>query len=120
VPAGTTDFAVEAPGHGDRFTPPVPVTGATPAFPGMEQATLVGAARERAAELGLVPGDRVLVADSAGHRPPPLDWLLAPLAVGASIVLVREPDAGALPRRAADERVTATLGATVPGVRRAG
>jgi uncharacterized protein (TIGR03089 family) len=123
VPAGTQDFAAEVPTYGDRFAPASPVTGATPALVGgaeTDHAGLVAAARARAAELGLSPGDRLLVTDSADHRPRPLDWLAVPLAAGASVVLVREPDPTALARRAADERVTATLGADVPGVRRAG
>jgi uncharacterized protein (TIGR03089 family) len=123
VPAGTQDYAAEVPTYGDNFAPGGRVTGGTAALvgsAGLDQAGLVEAGRARAAELGLTAGDRLLVVDSAEHRPRPLDWLLAPLAAGASVVLVREPDAAALPRRAADERVTATLGADVPGLRRAG
>jgi uncharacterized protein (TIGR03089 family) len=122
VPAGTLDYAAEVPGFGDHF-PGGRVTGATPALVGaveVDQGGMLAAAAARATELGLRAGDRLLVVDADGHRPRPLDWLLAPLAVGASVVLVREPDPGALPRRAADERVTATLGAEVPGIRRAG
>jgi uncharacterized protein (TIGR03089 family) len=120
VPAGAQDYAVEVPGFGDHFAAPVRVTADTPAAGDLSHGALLAAASARAAELGLDTGDRVLVVDSPGHRPPLLDWLLAPLAAGASVVLVREPDPAALPRRAADERATATLGATVPGVRRAG
>jgi hypothetical protein len=47
-------------------------------------------------------------------------WLLAPLAAGASLVLVRQPDPSALARRAATEGVTATLGPRVDGIRRLG
>jgi hypothetical protein len=47
-------------------------------------------------------------------------WLLAPLAAGASIVLVRSPDPSLLPRRAAAEKVTATLGRTIDGIRELG
>ncbi|HEY0484827.1 MAG TPA: TIGR03089 family protein [Mycobacteriales bacterium] len=123
VPAGTQDYAVEVPAYGDRFVPVSPVTGATAALVGsaeVDHAGLVAAARERATELGLSPGDRLLVAASADHRPRPLDWLAVPLVAGASVVLVRDPDPAALARRAADERVTATLGVQVPGVRHAG
>jgi uncharacterized protein (TIGR03089 family) len=123
VPAGAQDFAVEVPAYGDRFAPVTPVTGTTPALAGaaeVDHAGLVAAARQRAAELGLSPGDRLLVVDAPDHRPRPLDWLAVPLAAGASVVLVREPDPAALDRRAADERVTATLGVTIEGVRRAG
>jgi uncharacterized protein (TIGR03089 family) len=120
VPAGAQDYAVEVPGFGDHFRAPQRVTGDTPALGDLDHTALVGAATARAAELGLTTGDRLLVTDSPEYRPVVLDWLLAPLAAGASVVLVREPDTEALARRAADERVTATLGATVPGVPRAG
>jgi uncharacterized protein (TIGR03089 family) len=124
VPGGALDYAAEVPTYGDHF-PGGRVTGATPALVGLpggdlDQAALVAAARGRAAELGLTAGDRLLVTDTADSRPRPLDWLLAPLAAGASVVLVRNPEPAALPRRAADERVTVTLGAAVDGVRRAG
>jgi uncharacterized protein (TIGR03089 family) len=117
VPPGTQDYAVEVPGFGDRFTAPQRVTGETPASGIADHAGLVAAATARAAELGLTPGARLLVANTPDD---PVDWLLAPLAAGASVVLVRSPDPAALPQRAADERVTATLGVDVPGVPRAG
>ena len=120
VPPGAQDYAVEVPGFGDHFAAPARVTADTPATGDLTHGALLSAASARAAELGLDAGDRVLVVDSPGHRPPVLDWLLAPLAAGASVVVVREPDPAALPRRAADERATVTLGATAPGVRRAG
>jgi hypothetical protein len=44
-------------------------------------------------------------------------WLLAPLSAGSSLVLCRDPDPGKLADRIASERVTATLGAEVEGVR---
>jgi uncharacterized protein (TIGR03089 family) len=121
VPAGALDYAVEVPGHGDHFTGGR-VTGDTPALAAggadLHHATAVAAAATRAGELGLGTGDRLLVVESP--QTALLDWLLAPLAAGASVVLVRGADPAALARRAADERVTATLGTDVPGVRRAG
>ena len=50
-------------------------------------------------------------------------WLLAPLSAGASLVLCRHVIDGrddVLARRAADERVTATLGLRVEGIRELG
>jgi uncharacterized protein (TIGR03089 family) len=121
VPPGAQDYAAEVPGYGDHF-PGGRVTPVTPAlYAGAAEtghADAVAAATARAAELGLGPGGRLLVVGSP--RTGALDWLLAPLAAGASVVLVRGADPAALPRRAADERITATLGADVPGVRRAG
>ena len=77
-------------------------------------------ARELAARLGLVEGDRVLVDDRTAAEAGPVAWLLAPLAAGASIVLVRSPDPSLLPGRAAAERITATLGRTIDGIRELG
>ncbi|UOY01208.1 hypothetical protein [Blastococcus sp. PRF04-17] len=50
----------------------------------------------------------------------PVAWLLAPLTVGASLVLCRNPQDSALAARALAERVTATLGRRVDGVRELG
>jgi hypothetical protein len=47
-------------------------------------------------------------------------WLLAPLYAGASLVLCRHPFSERLPQRAADERVTATLGVKLDGIRELG
>jgi len=46
--------------------------------------------------------------DAARHADP-LDWLLAPLAAGASVVLCASLDPAALADRVATERVTVTL-----------
>ncbi|PZM92269.1 MAG: TIGR03089 family protein [Actinobacteria bacterium] len=98
TPAGFADYVVEVRGHGDHFTP----LGGGP-----QDAELAKRAAARAAELGLAPGARVLV--DAARYPDPLDWLLAPLAVGGSIVLCGRADPGRLADRAAVERVTVTL-----------
>jgi uncharacterized protein (TIGR03089 family) len=126
VPPGVTDYATEVRVHGDRFVPFAPVDPSSPALGGelggrgpISQAGLVAGAAKRAAELGLTKGDRLLVTDAPGAGPRPLDWLLTPLAAGASIVLCRNPDEAVLARRAADERVTVTLNCDVPGVRKA-
>jgi uncharacterized protein (TIGR03089 family) len=72
---------------------------------------LVATAADRAAALGLVAGGRLLVVDSPQTPARPLDWLLAPLAAGASVVLCRNTDFDRLVARIAQERVTTTLGA---------
>jgi hypothetical protein len=46
----------------------------------------------------------------ADAYPYPLDWLLAPLAVGSPIVLCTHTDARKLPARAEAEKVSARLG----------
>jgi uncharacterized protein (TIGR03089 family) len=118
------DFALEVRVHGDTFTPWQPVD---PAGPGLRAGVLelplgglVSAARELAGRLGIGPGDRVLVDERAATEAGPVAWLLAPLAAGASIVLSRATPAEALLRRASAERVTATLGLTLDGVRELG
>ncbi|MDQ1653781.1 MAG: hypothetical protein QOI35_2981 [Cryptosporangiaceae bacterium] len=60
-----------------------------------------------AADLGLVPGDRVLV--DTGLHEQPVQWLLAPLAAGASIVLWANGDPATVGERAAAEGVTRVL-----------
>jgi uncharacterized protein (TIGR03089 family) len=107
VPDGWADYIVEVRGHGDHFAPADPVRPDTPATPELSHAALVTVARERAAALGIPAGGRVLV-DGATH-PDPLDWLLAPLAAGASIVLCGQFDRGGLDARVIAERVDAVL-----------
>jgi uncharacterized protein (TIGR03089 family) len=99
VPAGFADYVVEVRGQGDHFTP----------YPqsGPQDTDLRGRAARRAGELAIGPGDRVLV-DAARH-PDPVDWLLAPLIAGATIVLCGALAADRLNSRAAAEKVTVTL-----------
>ncbi|MFE0589683.1 TIGR03089 family protein [Micromonospora echinospora] len=96
VPAGFADYVVEVRVHGDHFSP----------YPG-GGADLVARAAERAGELGLTAGDRVLI-DAARH-PDPVDWLLAPLSVGASVVLCGNLDPARVESRATSEKVTRSL-----------
>ena len=118
------DFALEVRAHGDVFMPWEPPD---PAGPGLElgglQLTLGGlvdTAAELAGRLGITAGDRILVDDRTAAEAGPVAWLLAPLWAGASLVLCRNADGAQLPQRAATERITATLGARVDGVRELG
>jgi len=113
--------ALEVRAAGDRFSPWTPPD---PDAPGLRagglELTLGGltaAAQELAARLGLGEGDRVLVDEATAAEAGPVAWLLAPLAAGASLVLCRHPDAAGLAARAAAERVTATLGPEIDGIR---
>ena len=103
VPALCLDAAVEVPGYGDRFT------GGSPAG----TAVLLDGAPFTAPDLGLGAADRVLTTlpPATEHG---LGVLLASLAAGASLVLLREGDPEAV---AAAEHVTATAGVAVPGLR---
>jgi uncharacterized protein (TIGR03089 family) len=118
------DFALEVRTAGDRFVPYSPPVAAAPGLRvgGLELTLggLVEAAVELAGRLGIGPDDRVLVDAQVAAEAGPVAWLLAPLAAGASIVLCRYPFAERLPERAATERVTATLGRQVDGVRELG
>jgi uncharacterized protein (TIGR03089 family) len=118
------DFALEVRAHGDVFAPWQPVDPTGPGLVlGGGQLTLGGlvtAAAELAGRLGIRPGDRVLVDERAATEAGPVAWLLAPLSAGASLVLCRSAAPSGLPHRAATERVTATLGLTLDGIRELG
>jgi uncharacterized protein (TIGR03089 family) len=103
---GVADYVLEVRGHGDRFDPAAPVDPADPAT-GLTHAQLCRAAAGRATALGITAGDRVLI-ETSGH-PDPLDWLLAPLLAGASVVLCASLDPAALAGRITAERVSVTL-----------
>jgi uncharacterized protein (TIGR03089 family) len=118
------DFAHEVRIRGDAFSPYQPPDPADPGLVGgqlhLSLGGLTGAAVELAGRLGIAAGDRVLVDEQAATAAGPVAWLLAPLAADASVVLVSSPDPAQLVRRAADERVTATLGVSVDGIRELG
>jgi uncharacterized protein (TIGR03089 family) len=113
---GVVDYAADVLSHGDRFSPHGRLDPSAPALDGVTGADLVAQARERARQLGLSRGGRLLVSpdtdvdEGRAGADSILDMLLAPLAAGASVVLCRNADPAALPRRAQAERVTATLG----------
>jgi uncharacterized protein (TIGR03089 family) len=117
LPAGFLDYATEVPAQGDRFVPYAPVDPERPALE-IGGAVLTGAqvtagAGERAVELGLAPGARVMSTLPYDTWEGLTAGLLAPLAAGASVVLCRN-SAGAgdpaLDDRAAAERVTHRIG----------
>ncbi|MDG4828681.1 TIGR03089 family protein [Solwaraspora sp. WMMD1047] len=99
VPAGWADYVVEVRGHGDHFTPYPPE--------GPGDTELVARAARRATELGIGPGARVLI--DADRHPDPVDWLLAPLTAGASVVLCARLDRTRLADRITTERVGLSL-----------
>jgi uncharacterized protein (TIGR03089 family) len=110
LPAGLIDFATEVRLHGDDFVPWAPVPDSAPALAGSTVADVLGAARDRAATLGLTDADRVLSTLGWSTVDGLVDGLLAVLAAGASLVQVRNPAADALDRRATTERATKRLG----------
>jgi uncharacterized protein (TIGR03089 family) len=118
------DFALEVRTHGDVFFPHQQPDPAAPGLVIGEAALALGslsaAATELAGRLGLAEGDRVLVDEQTAAEAGPVAWLLAPLAAGASLVLCRNAAPGRLAARADAERVTATLGVRIDGVRELG
>lgn len=107
LPAGYADYTIEVRAFGDRYVAPVPAAPGDAALPGSTHGEVIATAAQRATELGITPGSRVLI-DTARH-PDPLDWLLAPLRAGASVVLCANLDPAALPKRVEAENVTLTL-----------
>jgi uncharacterized protein (TIGR03089 family) len=106
VPAGANDYVTSVRPQPDKWpTVHFAAGGTDPCLPGLTRAEVVDAARARAAELGIAEGARVLTTrDWAG----PADWLdtlLVPLAVGGSVVFVRNaPDDAVVTRRLGQER----------------
>jgi uncharacterized protein (TIGR03089 family) len=119
-PPGARDYSVDVLTMGDRWSGR-PVADAVPALEtGGSTVTagdLVEIALRRAAELGVIAGDRVLSTEPWTSPTSWLDGLLVPLAAAATLVLVANPDESGLTAKVEAERVTATLGTPVPGVR---
>lgn len=109
VPPGFVDYVTEVRNYGDHFrgVPVAPDAIALAAPIELSHLAVLRTATERAAELGLTAGDRALI-DTRAY-PDPIDWLVAPLAVGASVVLCANLDPAKLESRAAAEKVTLTL-----------
>jgi len=80
---------------------------ADPGLDGASRAELVAAGLAAADRLGLGAGGRLLWTGSGTGPAGWISWLLAPLAVGGSVVLVRNPDPDRYQQRATSERVTA-------------
>jgi uncharacterized protein (TIGR03089 family) len=110
LPPGSVDYPTEVRTYGDHFRPAHPVGRDDLAISGpveLSHHLALEEATQRAAELGVRAGDRVLI-DALSH-PDPMDWLLTPLVAGASIVLCVNLDPTAVEKRASAERVTVTL-----------
>ncbi len=106
LPPGFVDYVTEVRNHGDHFRGE-PLAPDTPALAGRTHVAVLRAATERAAELGLAAGDRVLI-DTRTY-PDPVDWLFAPLAVGSSVVLCANLDPAQVDARVSSEKVSVVL-----------
>jgi uncharacterized protein (TIGR03089 family) len=129
LPAGVLDYGVEVPGQADDFRPydTVPpeapalavagARGANGASASTERLTghdLVERAIARAGDLDLGRGGRLLTDANPAGPDGYLEALLAPLAVGASVVLVRNLDPALVERRTTTEKVTVRRLLSVP------
>lgn len=111
VPAGANDYVAAVRPQADVWSGvQFPATANDACLAGLTRRAVVEAARDRAAELGLSAGTRAICTrDWTG----PADWidtLIAPLAVGGSVVYVRNcTDDATLARRTAQEQATALI-----------
>lgn len=109
VPVGVVDYAVEIPGHPDRWTASHPTSDS----PGLvtEDGSLTASDLTARASSFAHAGERILVTRSEWDGTSVVEALLGPLMTGGSVVLVRNPnpDADAMARRVAAERVTTVL-----------
>lgn len=88
--SGGHDWVLAARAHGDHYGGP-PASQDAPALVGLPKPVshgdLARQALARAQELGISRGDRVLL--NVDTHPRPLDYLVAPISAGASLVLCR-------------------------------
>lgn len=116
-PPPAVDFAEEARGHADQYTPVIPVDPDAVALDTGEPyagSELVAAARVRGSDWELTSGDRVAIITSA---PDPLTTLgsdlsrfLAPVSCATPVVLLPSTDTATLQSRLGMEHVTAIAG----------
>jgi uncharacterized protein (TIGR03089 family) len=109
VPSGFVDYVTEVRNYGDHFRG-APISPDDRALAGpveMSHLAVLRTATARAAELGLTTGDRVLI-DTRTY-PDPEDWLFAPLAVGASVILCANLDPSKTTARVEAEKATVLL-----------
>lgn len=106
LPIGVIDYATAVRVHGDQI---VPERIPGPVLDGHSVGEVLDAARLSAERQGLTGQDRVM-SDKTWATPRELiDNLLAPMAVGASLVQLSNPDQGLLQRRRETEKVTRTM-----------
>jgi uncharacterized protein (TIGR03089 family) len=108
VPAGYRDYITEVSQYTDGLPGYAPIRRTDAAsVDGTSFREWGSLALALADRLDLHAGDRVLV--DAGEHEHPVKWLLAPLAVGGSVVVCANLDPATVADRAAAERVTRVL-----------
>ncbi len=109
-PEGTADYVAAVRPQPDAWTTVhPPASPADPAIEGISRADVVAKSAARAGELGLTRGSRLLTAREWRGPDDWIDALLAPLAVGGSLVIVRGAAADTVQKRAEQERATSVL-----------
>ena len=103
LPVGVTDYATSVRVHGDQISPE---RHPGPALDGRPVDEILAAATRSATAQGLTAEDRVLSTTEWDTADELTDNLLAVLAVGASLVLVANPDPSAQERRLQTEKIT--------------
>jgi uncharacterized protein (TIGR03089 family) len=106
LPAGVTDYATSVRAQADQI---VAERQPGPALAGRAADNVLGWALDSAAAQAISAGDRVLSTAAWDTDTRLVDGLLAPFAVGASLVQVAHPDPAVLARRRAEENITRTL-----------
>jgi uncharacterized protein (TIGR03089 family) len=110
VPGGAADYVRAVRPQPDKWSTVRLAAAATdPCLPGLTRGDVVDRARDRAAQAVLGPGARILTDRDWASFDDLIDTLFAPLAVGGSLVLVRNASDEVLARRAEQERVSAVL-----------
>lgn len=105
LPVGLTDYATAVRVHGDQI---VPERQPGPALDGRSAGDVLAAAQASAASQGLTGADRVMSTAAWHSGDDIIEHLLAFYVVGASLVQVANPDAGAMVRRRDTEKLTRT------------
>jgi uncharacterized protein (TIGR03089 family) len=107
-PAGAEDFSSAVRPMPDAWqTVRAQAAPTEPALDGASRTALAAGAVAAADRLGLQPGGRLLWTRSWSGSADWVSSLLAPLAVGGSVVLVRNPDPDKYHQRVGAERITA-------------
>lgn len=107
LPIGVGDFGSAVRVHGDQYSPLGVRAGA--AIDGRSAADVLDAARAHAAASGIDAGARVLTTASWHAADGIVEQVLAPLAVGASLVVVAAADPSTVEAKAAAERATVVI-----------
>lgn len=99
-PPGTLDYAVEVRGYGDHFA----ASRIAPDSAALADGTSHASMADRARAVPVPANGRVLI--DAATSLDPIEWLVAPLMAGASLVLCRNLNPANLEARLATERAT--------------